>query len=131
MRYVVLVIAAFWMTMAIVLAYVPGPMIEWWLSLFDSPWIRLVGLIPAAIGIILLYSAARFRGTLYLRIIGVVSLLKGIFFLVAPVSISRAMVAWITGFPQWGVRLSALFSLALAIAVAVLAIISLFDEDVI
>jgi hypothetical protein len=131
MRYVVLVIAAFWMTMAIVVTYVPQPIIGWLYSLFDSPWMKLIGLIPLIMGIIFLYSAPRFRGTLYLRIIGLLALLKGIFLVAAPATFSRSMMAWFQGLPTWGMRLWALLSLALALPVAVLAIVSLFDEDVI
>lgn len=117
--------------MAITMAYVPQAMIGWWSSLMVDPWIRLIGLIPLAIGAVFLYSASRFRGTLYLRIIGAISLLKGVFFVIAPLSLSRSLMAWFLEFPVWALRLSAIVSLAMALAVAVLVIISLFDEDII
>jgi len=130
MRYVLLIIAAVWLALGITTAYAPEAVSSFLALEWITPWLKVMAALPLAIGAILLFGAQRFRLTIYLRIIGLLALLKGMFLLVAPAAYSRSMLDWYLGQPLWLIRVLALVSTALALVVAIIAIISLFEEDV-
>ena len=131
MRFVVLVIGALWLAVGITVVYAPGSVPEWLAIETIGPWIRHLAIIPLVIGVLLILASGRLRLTLYLRIIGVLSVLKGLFFLFSPPEYVRSLIGWYISFPIWFMRVSGSLSIALALIVVIVAIISLFEEDII
>jgi len=131
MRFVVLIIGALWLAIGITVAYVPASVPDWLALETVGPYIRYVALFPLIMGLLLLIAAGRLRLALYLRIIGTLAVLKGLFFLFSPLEYINWMMGWYLGLPVWFMRISGFVSIVLSLIVLVVAIISLFEEDVI
>ncbi len=131
MRYVVLALAAVWLAIAITVAYAPQSVPEWLAVEEIGPWMRALALVPLAMGAAFFFGAPRFHARIYLRVIGILAMIKGLFLLVAPVSISVGLMSWYMSLPAWYLRVSGFVSGALALVVVIVAMISLFEEDVI
>ena len=119
------------MAIGITVAYAPQAVPEWFAVEELGPWMRALALIPLGMGLVFFLGASRFHLSLYLRIIGALAILKGLFYLIVPTSYSVAFTAWYLGLPAWYLRLSGFVTVGLALVIAVVAVISLFEEDVI
>lgn len=131
MRYLVLAIASVWLAVGITVSYAPEAVSSFLAVEWLGPWFRFGAFVPLAMGVIMLAGAARFHAAWYVRTVGALSLIKGLFFLVAPTALARQAIEIYLGMPIWAMRALALCSTVLAIALAVIAAISLFEEDVI
>ncbi len=131
MRYLMLVVAAAWMAMGITVAYAPDAVSSFLSIETFGPWVRMMGLIPLVVGAVLLIAAHRFHLRIYLRIVGTIAVLKGLFLLIAPPSLSMGITEWYLGQPLWFLRISGFISIAVALPIAAVAVISLFEENVI
>lgn len=131
MRYLILVVAAVWMALGIAMAYVPNALSSFLSVETFGPWLRMMGLIPLVIGATLFFAAPRFHLSMYLRIVGALAVLKAMFMLVAPPALSMGIIDWYLGRPLWFLRLGGFVSIVVALPIAVVAVISLFEEDVI
>ena len=131
MRYLVLFVSAVWLAVAITVAYVPQAVPEW-LALEElGPWMKGLAVVLLFFGAVLIYASSELRLRLYLRVIGALVIIKGIFFLVIPTSFTISIFSWYLSQPIWFIRTSAFVSIGLALVVAVIAVIALFEESVI
>ena len=131
MRYLVLLVSAVWLAIGITVAYEPLSVSKWLVIEELGIWMKVLALVPLFFGIVLILGSLSLRLAVYLRVIGVLAVFKGLFILFAPASIVGNWFGWFMGQPVWAIRALALFSIALAGIVAVVAIIALFEEDVI
>lgn len=130
MRYIVLIISAVWLAIAITVTYAPESVSTFLALEWTGRWLRVGALLPLAIGFVLILSAARFHASWLLRVIGALAVLKGVFLVAAPAAYARSVMEWYIGLPLWAIRLAGLVSTGFALALAVIVVISLFEEDV-
>lgn len=131
MRYFVLVFAAAWLAIGITVAYAPQSVPVWFEMERFGPWMRLFALVPLVIGLVLFAGAPRFHARLYMRVIGALAAIKGILLLLAPASYSKALMSWYVELPVSYLRVGGFANIVLALVLVVVAMISLFEEDVV
>ena len=131
MRYIVLVISAVWLAVAITVSYAPEAVASFLALEWIGPWMRPAAAVPVLVGLVLIAAAGRFRLAWYVRIIGILALLKGAFFLAAPAQTSHRVVMWYIGLSATTIRVAGLVSVVGALILAAVAIVSLFEENVV
>lgn len=129
MRFLVLISSAIWLAVAITVVYAPAYVPEWLAAEEIGPLMRKLAILPLAMGAIFVFASRKMRLSTYLLIIGVISILKGLFPLIMPEQATKVLL-WYVSLPAWEWRAAGIVSIALALPIVISAFISLFEENV-
>jgi len=112
-------IAIFWIVIGVFLILYTERTMEFLKTLFFIERVRMLAILPIAFGIILTVSAFVYTQIFWLCfILGLLSLLKGLYFLAGPISQIKAIIEWwFTRASSSIIRLCALIILIIGIAI--------------
>lgn len=129
MRFLVLICSAAWLAIAITVVYAPGFVPEWLAGEEVGSLMRKLAVFPIAVGAIFIFASRRMRLGIYIFIIGVLGIIKGLFPLIMPEQATKVLM-WYANLPIWQLRAAGIMSIALALPIVISAFISLFEENV-
>jgi uncharacterized protein YjeT (DUF2065 family) len=129
MRFLVLICSAAWLAVAITVVYAPGFVPEWLLAEEIGPMMRKLAVFPIAMGAIFVFASRRMRLGIYIFIIGVLGIIKGLIPLIMPEQAAKILM-WYANLPVWQLRAAGVIGIALALPIVISAFISLFEENV-
>ena len=129
MRFIVLISSAIWLAVGIAVVYAPGSVPEWLAVEEIGPMMRKLAIIPIVIGMVFILASKNMRLSIYLFVIGVLGIIKGLFPLIAPEQATRVLI-WYANLPAWELRAAGIVGIAMALPIVISAFISLFEENV-
>lgn len=129
MRFLVLISSAAWLAVGITIVYAPSFVPEWLLAEEMGPMMRKLAIFPIVMGAIFILGSRKMRLGMYLFVIGILGIIKGLFPLIMPEQAAKIMM-WYANLPVWQLRVAGIIGIAMALPIVISAFISLFEENV-
>lgn len=87
-------------------------------SIFKGIDHKLLAILPVTVGLLIIIAASASRNAWFIRLIGIVGILKGVFFLANPHNLNARVVDWfVDSISDQGLRLHGIVALVLGTAV--------------